>query len=84
MFSNALFHPHHVIPSVELIAAVMEFSHASEPHSFMETDAVFVEIFIFFGRTGDAGVKVQYVLKSQNVTTQSFLSAQLSSKVKVF
>ena len=58
MLSYELFHPDQVVPAVELVAALMEFSHHAVSKVFMEFGAVFGEMFIFVIRVSDADVNV--------------------------
>lgn len=60
MRSDVLFHPYHVIPAVELIAALCKSSDHGVAHVLMELHAVFYQEFIvtIARRKGDAGVDV--------------------------
>ena len=60
MFSYVFFHPDHVIPVIELIAAGMELTDFGESHMRMEGGTVVGEIGIFFRGIADAGIQIQY------------------------
>ena len=66
MKAKVLFHPDHVVPAVEFIPAPVEFARHVKPQLFMKPDAVRGKVFIFFLRTGNAGVQVQDSLLLQN------------------
>ena len=60
MVTDVLFHPDHVIPPPELIAALMEFAHHPVAQLFVEPDAVPCQIGVAFAhRAGDAGVHIE-------------------------
>ena len=58
MFADDLFHPDHVVPAAEFIAALMKFSDFDIAQMFMELFAVSGEIFVFSDRICDAGIQV--------------------------
>ena len=59
MFADNFFHPDHVVPAVEFVAAVFEGSAEVEAEVFVELGAVFVEIFVLYFGVADAGIKIQ-------------------------
>src|SRR5574344_2880000 len=56
----ALLHPHHIIPSVELVAALGKASDHVKPKVSMKLDAVVSDVWVFISCTGDAGIHVEY------------------------
>ena len=60
MFPNDFFHPYHVIPPAELFPALMKMRHLCVAKTFMETDAVEGEVFVFRLDIRDAGIHVEY------------------------
>lgn len=53
------FHPDHVVPAPELIAAVVEGTGRCEAQMLVELGAVFGEVFVLRLRVADAGVEVE-------------------------
>ena len=48
VLADDFFHPNHVVPAPELIAAVVEGTGQREAQMFVELGAVFVEIFVLY------------------------------------
>ena len=59
MLADDFFHPNHVVPAPELIAAVVEGTGQREAQMFVELGAVFGEVFVLHLRVADAGIQVQ-------------------------
>lgn len=59
MFPDDFFHPDHVVPAVQFIAAVFEGTTEVEAEMFVELGTVFVEIFVLYFGVADAGIKIQ-------------------------
>lgn len=58
MRTNMLFHPHHAVPAVEFIAAVIELSDKAVTHMTVKFNAAACKVFILAVGVGYAGVKV--------------------------
>lgn len=56
MRPDMLFHPYHVIPTVELIPALVKLPNHPVAKVRMETYAVFTQMLVLCFRIGDAGV----------------------------
>ena len=61
---DLLFHPDHVIPVPELVAAVVELARHGIAHMFMKPDAVQGQIVILFFGFPDSGVLSLNILGS--------------------
>ena len=60
MVTDVLFHPDHMIPPPELIAALVEFSYHAVSQRFMKPDAVPGEVRVgFFHWAGNTGIHVE-------------------------
>lgn len=59
VLADDFFHPDHVVPAPELIAAVVEGTGQCEAQMFVELGAVFGEVFVLHLRVADAGVEVE-------------------------
>ena len=66
MGPQQLFHPDHVVPAVELIAALGKFPHQPVAQMGVEPQAVPGQVFVVGFRHGNAGVQVQNALHPQN------------------
>ena len=66
MLPDNLFHVYHIIPAVELVAAVVKVRTDFKSHMLMETDTCLSEIFIFIFNVCDAGIEVGYILLLKN------------------
>ena len=60
MVTDVLFHPDHVIPPPELIAALMEFAHHPVAQLFVERNAAGVG-------EGNAGIDIDDILLLQDI-----------------
>ena len=58
MLSNDLFHPNHVVPTIELLAALMEMSNCLVAQVFMEADTIQRQVFVLRIDEGDTGIHV--------------------------
>lgn len=56
---NDLFHPHHIVPAAELVAAVAEGAAQRKTEMRVELGAVFGQVFVLYLREADAGIQVQ-------------------------
>ena len=56
VLADDFFHPDHVVPAPELIAAVVEGTGQREAQMLVELGAVFCEVFVLRLRVADAGV----------------------------
>ena len=66
MGAEVLFHPDHVIPPAEFIAALIKPPDEAVAHVLVELDAVFRQKFVvLLGGIGDAGVGVFYPLRRE-------------------
>ena len=59
VLADDFFHPDHVVPAPELIAAVVEGTGQREAQMLVELGAVFGEVFVLRLRVADAGVEVE-------------------------
>ncbi len=59
MLADNLFHPYHVIPASEFIAALMKCSDFCISEMRMEIRAVCCQVFIILIRIADAGIQIQ-------------------------
>lgn len=66
MLPQMLFHPHHVVPAAELIAALKKLPHHPVAHPLMKPDAVLRQVRVIPLGPGDAGVQVEDMLLPQN------------------
>ena len=59
MVAYHFFYPDEMIPTVELVSALMKSRDLREPHMCMEIGTVSRQIFIFSLRIGDTGIKIE-------------------------
>ena len=58
MFTDQLLHPDHIIPVVEFVTAFMELTYKTISHMSVKFHTVFVKMFIFLWRIGNAGIHI--------------------------
>lgn len=56
MLTDHLFHPNHVVPTIELVATLTEFAHEAKPQVLVKLHAVFGQKLVFNGWVTDTGV----------------------------
>ena len=66
MYADDLFHPHHVVPSSEFIAAFVEFSNHLISQMAVKLNAVFRQVLIILIWITDAGIQIQDILRLRN------------------
>ena len=59
MFADDLFHPDHVVPAPELVAALRKGTGQFKTEMAVEMRAVACEVLVFGAWPGDAGVEVE-------------------------
>ena len=67
MFTYLFFHPDHIIPVVEFVTAFMELTYKTISHMSVKFHTVFVKMFIFLWRIGNAGIHIENSLSLQSV-----------------
>ena len=62
MLPDKFFHPNHVVPTIELAATKMKMCHPLVAHSFMKTNTLMGEVFIFVFYVGDTSIQIENAL----------------------
>ena len=67
VLAQKFLHPHHVVPAVKFISALVKLPYQTVSAFLMESHAVIGEIFILPLGVGDAGLQVQNMLLFQPI-----------------
>ena len=67
MFPDHLLHPDHVIPSIELIAALLKCAHQFISQMLMKMHTVICQMFVLMLCIGNAGIQIADMLFLENL-----------------